>query len=187
MKNYDEMEALLENLEQMQWDLKNIRETISAGDVLLSEISHMGEVLRNFNNWCDEGWIEETIVQMDKNEEDEMPAYMLEKKILYDIDDTVHRVKDSFQKFKSELRDMGKALASEKEPNWLQLEDDFEWVEQYKEEIYSEKVQNMIARIMEIICGLKFKLRELIELDRRVRKDNNIVMSNLFSQEYIVF
>jgi len=187
MKNYEEMEALLENLEQMQWDLKNIRETINAGDILLSEISHMGEVLRDFNNWCDEGWIEENILEMEKYEEDEMPAYILEKKILYDIDDTVHRVKGRFQKFKSELRDISKALVNEGDQNWLELEDDLEWVEQYKVEIYSEKIQNMITRIMEITFTLKFKLKELIELDRQVRKDNNIVMSNLFNQEYIVF
>ena len=187
MKNYEEMEALLENLEQMQWDLKNIRETINAGDILLSEIGHMGDVLRDFNNWCDEGWIEETIVEIDKNEEAEIPAYMLEKKILYDIDDTVQRVKGRFRKFKTELRDISKALVNETEPSWLQLEEDFEWVDQYKVEIYSEKIQNMISRIMEIICSLKYKLRELIELDRQVRKDNNIVMSNLLNQEYIVF
>lgn len=187
MKNYEEMEAFLENLEQMQWDLKNIRETISAGDILLSEINHMGEVLRNFNNWCDEGWIEETIIEIDKNEEDEMPAYILEKKILYDIDDTVQRVKGRFQKFKNELRDISKAMVNESESGWLQLEDDFEWVDHYRAEVCSEKIQNMISRIMEIICSLKFKLKELIELDRQIRKDNNIVMSNLLNQEYIVF
>jgi len=184
MKDYEEMEALLENLEKMQWDLRNIREAINAGDSLLSEIAYMNEVLRNFNNWCDEGWIEETIVELEEDEE--IPAYMLEKVRLYDIDDTVHRVKNKFGKFKGELKEMSKDLTNGSESVWIGLEEDSEWVEQFKLEICSSKVQNMISRIMEIVNGLRFKLQELIDVEKQIRKDNNIIMSNLVNQEYVV-